>query len=105
MLMSQGVKLEELGVPTRDGSPTETDHRAIWHRFAAHYHLFRGTPSRMWLDCVFAETFGIDVRLGADTADHYYDIIHPALEAPALRPRALSDRPGIEVSAPTEGPL
>ncbi|APL95110.1 glucuronate isomerase [Sphingomonas sp. BHC-A] len=105
MLMSQGVKLEELGVPTRDGSPTETDPRAIWHRFAAHYHLFRGTPSRMWLDWVFAETFGIDVRLGADTADHYYDIIDAALKTPAFRPRALFERHGIEVIATTEGPL
>src|SRR3546814_18797183 len=91
MLMSQGVKLEELGVPTRDGSPTETDPRAIWHRFAAHYHLFRGTPSRMWLDWVFAETFGIDVRLGADTADHYYDIIDAA-----LKPRSDERRVGKE---------
>src|SRR5690606_20155169 len=58
MLYSQGVRLEDLGIPTRDGTPVETDPRAIWRRFAAHYHLFRGTPSRMWLDWVFAEVFG-----------------------------------------------
>ncbi|QOT74019.1 glucuronate isomerase [Sphingobium fuliginis] len=105
MLMSQGVKLEELGVPTKDGSPTETDPRAIWHRFAAHYRLFRGTPSRMWLDWVFAEAFGIDVRLEAETADHYYDIIDAALKTPGFRPRALFERYDIEVIATTEGPL
>jgi glucuronate isomerase len=105
MLMSQGVKLEELGVPTRDGSTTETDPRTIWHRFAAHYHLFRGTPSRMWLDWVFAEVFGIDVRLSPDTADHYYDIIDAALKMPDFRPRALFERFDIEVIATTEGPL
>ena len=62
MLYSQGVRLEDLGIPTRDGTPVESDPRAIWRRFAAHYHLFRGTPSRMWLDWVFAEVFGLDVR-------------------------------------------
>ncbi|WP_313801367.1 glucuronate isomerase [Sphingobium sp.] len=105
MLMSQGVKLEELGVPTVDGSRTENDPRTIWHRFAAHYHLFRGTPSRMWLDWVFAEAFGIDVRLEPETADHVYDIIDAALKTDAFRPRALFQRYNIEVIATTEGPL
>lgn len=105
MLHSQGVKLEALGVPTCDGAPIEHDPQAIWRRFAEHYHLFRGTPSRLWLDWVFAEAFGIDVRLEAATADHYYDLIDAALQTPAFRPRALYDRFGIEVIATTEGPL
>ena len=45
MLHSQGVPLERLGVPTRDGSPVETDPRVIWRRVADSWHLFRGTPS------------------------------------------------------------
>jgi glucuronate isomerase len=105
MLMSQGVKLDDLGVPTVDGSATEGDPRAIWRRFAERYHLLRGTPSRMWLDWVFAEAFGIDVRLEAETADHYYDIIDAALKTDAFRPRALFERYNIEVIATTEGPL
>ena len=105
MLMSQGVRLDELGVPTVDGSATETDPRLIWRRFADHYHLFRGTPSRMWLDWVFAQAFGIDVRLEAASADHYYDIIDAALKTPAFRPRALFERYNIELIATTEGPL
>ena len=32
-----------LGVPDANGVATQTDGRAIWHRFASHYHLFRGT--------------------------------------------------------------
>src|SRR3546814_8650462 len=48
MLYSQGVPLEELGVPRADGGPVESDPRTIWRRFADHYPLFRGTPSRMW---------------------------------------------------------
>jgi glucuronate isomerase len=105
MLYSQGVRLEDLGIPTRDGTPVETDPRAIWRRFAAHYHLFRGTPSRMWLDWVFAEVFGLDVALEAETADRYFDTIDAALKTDAFRPRALFERFGIEVIATTESPL
>jgi glucuronate isomerase len=105
MLMSQGVALDQLGIPTVDGSATESDPRAIWHRFAAHYHLFAGTPSRMWLDYVFAQVFGIDVRLEPATADLYYDTIDAALKTPDFRPRALFERFNIEAIATTEGPL
>nr|WP_208402144.1 glucuronate isomerase [Sphingomonas oligoaromativorans] len=105
MLYSQGVPLDALGVPTVDGSPTEQDGRKIWRLFARHYHLLRGTPSRMWLDWVFAEVFGLDVLLSAETADHYYDTIDAALKTDAFRPRALFERFNIEVIATTESPL
>ncbi len=104
MLYSQGVRMEDLGIATRDGTPVETDPRAIWRRFATHYHLFRGTPSRLWLDWVFAEVFGIDVRLDAQSADHYFDVIDNALRTDAFRPRALFERFGIALLATTEGP-
>jgi glucuronate isomerase len=53
MLHSQGVRLDELGIARVDGSVVETDRRKIWHIFASRYYLFRGTPSRLWLDHVF----------------------------------------------------
>lgn len=105
MLYSQGVPLEALGIPTVDGSPTEQDPRAIWQLFAQNYHLLRGTPSRMWLDWVFAEVFGLDVILEPATAQLYYDTIDAALKTDAFRPRALFERFGIEVIATTESPL
>src|SRR6187402_710141 len=105
MLYSQGVKLEQLGVPTIDGSPTARDPRAIWKLFAENYYLFRGTPSRAWLDWVFAEVFGLDVRLEPATADLYYDTIDAALKTPAFRPRSLFERFNIELIATTESPL
>ncbi|HEY2481664.1 MAG TPA: glucuronate isomerase [Caulobacteraceae bacterium] len=105
MLASQGVALEQLGVPPLDGGAFEIDRRAIWRRFAAHYHLFRGTPSRLWLDHAFAEVFGLDVRLEAETADVYFDAIGTALAQPAFRPRALFERFQIEALATTEGAL
>ncbi|MEA3015062.1 MAG: glucuronate isomerase [Sphingomonadales bacterium] len=105
MLYSQGIPLDALGIPTVDGSPTESDPRKIWRLFAENYHLFRGTPSRLWLDWVFAEAFGLDVRLEAETADHVYETIDAALKTDAFRPRALFERFGIELIATTESPL
>jgi glucuronate isomerase len=105
MLVSQGMTLDELGVPRVDGTVAETDRRAIWRRFAANYHLFRATPSRMWLDHVFQDLFAMTERLSEATADAYYDAINAALATEAFRPRALFDRFGIEVLATTEGAL
>ena len=102
MLYSQGVALEALGVgkPGRNADPREA-----WRLFAERYHLFRGTPSAFWLDWVFGEAFGIDVRLEAATSDFYFDTITAALASDAFRPRALFDRFNIEVIATTENPL
>jgi glucuronate isomerase len=105
MLGSQGVPLEDLGVPRADGGPVETDPRAIWRRFAAHFHLFRATPSRLWLDHAFAEVFGWTGLLSAETADAAYDHIADCLTRPEFRPRALFKRFNIEVIATTESPL
>lgn len=102
MLYSQGIPLELLGVPSRLG-PSPADPRDSWRLFASHYYLFRGTPSRLWLDHVFAEVFGLDVALEADSADHYFDTIGEALKTDAFRPRALFDRFNIELLATTEG--
>ncbi|MBO4207092.1 glucuronate isomerase [Micromonospora echinofusca] len=105
MLLSQGVPPAQLGVPTRDGDPVETDGRTIWRRFAAHWHLFRGTPSRLWLEQTFRTVFDIDLRLGPDTADEIYDRMAAKLAEPEFRPRALFERFRIEVLATTESPL
>ncbi|QKR98340.1 glucuronate isomerase [Sphingomonas sp. CL5.1] len=102
MLYSHGIRLDSLCVPTRDGVPA-TDPRDAWRIFAQHQHLFHGTPSRLWLDHVFSEVFGMDVALEAATADRYYDTIGEALATPAFRPRALFERFGIELLATTEG--
>lgn len=105
MLASQGIPLADLGVPSADGTPVETDGRAIWRRFASHYHLFRGTPTRLWLDHSFQTLFDIDRRLSAETADFYYDRISERLAQEAYRPRALFERFDIEVIATTESAL
>ena len=103
MLYSQGITLEELGIGSPP--PNEEKARSIWQLFADNYHLFRGTPSRIWLDHVFAEVFGIEDRLDSGTAGAYFDTISDALKTEAFRPRALFERFNIEVLATTESPL
>jgi glucuronate isomerase len=108
MLYSQGVRLEDLGVEPlagQGGRSVERDPRVIWRRFAARYHLFAGTPSRLWHDWVYKEVFGLSETLSADTADLYYDTIAARLAEPAFRPRALFERFNIEVICTTEDPL
>jgi glucuronate isomerase len=105
MLYSQGVGMAELGIPRADGGPVETDARRIWRRFAALYHVFRGTPTRLWLDHAFHEVFGIRERLTPESADRLFDRVNEALATPEFRPRALYERFNIEVIATTESPL
>jgi len=105
MLYSQGVPLEALGIQPLDGVGIPVDPRSAWRCFAEHYALFRATPSRAWLDHTFSTVFGLDVRLEAATADHYFDVIGEALAQPGFRPRALYERFGIEVLATTDGAL
>ncbi|MCB1690249.1 MAG: glucuronate isomerase [Halioglobus sp.] len=105
LLYSQGIALEDLGIARADGMPVEQDGRKIWHRFASNYHLFRGTPSRMWLDTVFVQVFDFDEVLCAGNADHYYYTINAALATEAFRPRALFERFNIELLSTTESPL
>ena len=105
MLYSQGIRLEDVGIPRAGGGPVATDARAIWRTFAAHFHLFRGTPTRSWLDHAFHEGFGIRERLTPESADRMFDHINACLATPGFRPRALFERFNIEVIATTESPL
>ena len=105
MLFSQGVRLEDLGVPVLDGSAVETDGRTIWRCFAEHYYLFRGTPTRLWFDYTLEKLFGIEEPLTGATADAQYDRIAALLATDDFRPRALFKRFNIEAIATTEGAL
>ena len=74
MLYSQGVPLERLGVAMVDDR-TSASPQDAWRCFGEHYHLFRATPSRLWLDWVFAEVFGVLVHretwgIGGDLEQH-----------------------------------
>ncbi len=102
MLYSQGVSLESLGVPTRDGAPVETDHRKIWQTFADKFYLFRGTPTGMWLNYELRIVFGIEEKLNSESAQKIYDLIAEKLASAAFRPRHLYARFNIETLATTD---
>jgi len=101
MLYSQGISLEELEI----GVAELKNPRHVWRIFAENYYLFRGTPTRMWLDYAFHELFGLEERLSAATADLYFDVISERLKTPEFRPRALYERFNVEVLATTDSPL
>lgn len=104
MLYSQGISLESLGVPQVDGT-SNADPREVWRIFAKNYFLFRGTPTRLWLDYALQNQFGLTERLNEGNADQYYDLIAKKLATPEFRPRALFEKFNIEVLATTDSPL
>jgi glucuronate isomerase len=102
MLASQGIEPARLGVPRLDGGPVETDSRTIWRTFCENWKLFRGTPSRYWLEHELVEVFGVDLIPSAETADAIYDLIAACVADPGFRPRALLDLFNIEVISTTD---
>ena len=100
MLYSQGVSMDNLGI----GKAKIDDPRNVWRIFASHFYLFRGTPSRIWLDYAFQELFGLNERLSEKTADLYYDTIDAKLQTPEFLPRALFGRFNLEVLSTTDAP-
>jgi glucuronate isomerase len=102
MLYSQGIALEKLGIPRKDGSPVEADHRQIWQTVCDHWHLFRATPTGMWVRDELSDVFGIDYKINSATAQTIYDAITDKIAQPDFRPRQLFERFNIEVLATTD---
>jgi len=102
MLYSQGIPMEDLGVPRLDGTPVEADPRKIWQRLGDNFYLFRGTPSGCWLRDELEGVFGIEEPLNGHTAQTIYERISEKLALPEFRPRALFDRFRIEALCTTD---
>jgi glucuronate isomerase len=102
MLYSQGIPLEDLGVPRVDGGPVEQDHRRIWQTFCEYFYLFRGTPSGMWISHELVDVFGVTEKPSGENAQPIYDQIAAQLATPEFRPRALFERFNIEVLCTTD---
>lgn len=101
MLYSQGISMESLGIPQADGRQS-ADPQEAWRIFARHYYLFRGTPTRLWLDYAFETLFDLTERLCADNADQFYLTIEKKLRTPEFLPRSLYERFNIEALATTD---
>ena len=102
LLHASGVPLQALGVG--QGPLTETAAREVWRLLCSHWHIYRGTPVRYWLESELAEIFGVTVRPSAATADAIYDHLAERLSQDAYRPRALFNRFNIDVLATTDDP-
>jgi glucuronate isomerase len=102
MLYSQGISMESLGIPRRDGKTVETNHRKAWQVLAENFHLFRGTPTGLWLHEEFAALFDITETLDKDNAQAIYDQIDACLKSPGFTPRQLYDQFNIEVLCTTD---
>lgn len=98
MLGSQGISRERLlGTPSHPVDPRQT-----WRLFCENWKLFRGTPTRYWLEDVFAGVFGLTEQPGAGNADRLFDQLSERLAEPEARPLALLDRFGIEIISTTD---
>lgn len=93
MLYSQGISLESL---------LTGDHREIWRLFCSNFHLFRGTPSGIWLTHELSEVFGVDEKPSASNADRLFDSLSEKLSSPEFSPRKLFERFNIEVLCTTD---
>jgi glucuronate isomerase len=93
MLYSQGIPLETL---------LEGDHRQIWRIFCENFHLFRGTPSGIWLMDELASVFGVNEKPNAANANQLYDALEEKLASPEYTPRNLYERFSIEVLCTTD---
>ena len=109
MLYSQGISLDDLGIrplPNAAGGDenraAERDHREIWRTVCANWHLFRATPTGIWLRDELADVFGVHLKLNSRNADAIYDAIEERLSRAEFRPRALYERFNIEALATTD---
>ncbi|MBK9926705.1 MAG: glucuronate isomerase [Anaerolineales bacterium] len=93
MLYSQGIPLDAL---------LAGDHREIWKLFCTNFHLFRGTPSGIWLTDELASVFGVDEKPSASNADRLFDSLSEKLFSPEFSPRKLFERFNIEVLCTTD---
>lgn len=93
MLYSQGIPLETL---------LTGDHRETWRLFCENFHLFRGTPSGIWLTHELSEVFGVDEKPSASNADRLFDSLSEKLSSLEFSPRKLFERFNIEVLCTTD---
>jgi glucuronate isomerase len=103
-LMSQGIPPSDLGIRPKSGGALPATAREVWRTLARNWHLFRGTPTQLWVEYQLAEVFGIGERLGAASADATFDRLSELLGTPEFRPRALYSRFGIDLLATTDAP-
>ena len=85
LLHADGVDLADLGM----GAVTSGQHldadgaRRAWRILCERWPLYRGTPSRYWMETELVDIFRVTQRPSAQTADALYDQIAARLADPA----------------------
>lgn len=102
MMYSQGISMESMGIPRKDGGEIETDHRKIWQLICDNWHLMRATPTGIWMRDELQDVFGISEKMNSANAQTIYDVIDSKLQSPEFQPRQMFDRFNIEVLATTD---
>jgi len=101
LLHAHGVPLDALG---RGPAGAASAPREVWRAFASHWHVFAGTPVRVWLEDTLQNVIGLDRHPSAANADEQFDAITAWIADPASRPRRLYERFRIDVLATTDDP-
>jgi glucuronate isomerase len=94
MLYSQGIPYDTLLSPK--------DPYKVWETFCGNFHLFRGTPSGMWISHELEMVFGITEKLSLQTSKKIYQQIEANLFTEDFTPRKLFTRFNIKVLATTD---
>jgi len=102
MMYSQGISMNAMGIPRRDGGVVDTDHRKIWQTICDNWYLMRGTPTYIWLRDELSGVFGIDEKMNNANAQAIYDAIEAKLSEADFKPRAMFERFNIEVLTTTD---
>jgi glucuronate isomerase len=102
MMYSQGIPMEDMAIPRRDGGDVESDHQKIWQTICDNWYLMRGTPTYIWLRDELSGVFGINKKMNSDNAQAIYDELEDKLKQPDFKPRAMFERFNIEALTTTD---
>src|SRR5690606_33677677 len=102
MFYSQGIKLEDLDIPQKDGKRNGIDPRKVWQIFGDNYYLFAGTPSGVWLDYEFNIVFRSKEKQNTSNKQIFYDIINEKLQTKEFLPTNLFKQFRIEILSTTD---
>lgn len=102
MMYSQGIPMEAMGIPRKDDQPVETNHPKIWQLICDNWHVFRGTPTGIWIRDELADVFGITEKMNSVNAQAIYNAIDAKIKSPEFQPRQLFKSFNIEVLATTD---
>lgn len=102
MLLSQGVRCQDLGIQGVSDESYISAPEQIWQIFCDHYHLFDGTPTGLWIENILAMVFGIMKKPDSENAIELYQQMAQSLRSASFNLRKLFQKFNIEVLCTTD---